>query len=84
MPGGLFLEEAGGKIARLDGSPYRAGIPGKDWVLGLGPTSRSLHSPVRAVITYREATRACNPTIDVHAGMTRYATATIPPMGATG
>lgn len=28
VPGALFLEEAGGKLARLDGSPYRVDIPG--------------------------------------------------------
>jgi fructose-1,6-bisphosphatase/inositol monophosphatase family enzyme len=29
LPGGLFLEEAGGKIARPDGTPYRVALPGK-------------------------------------------------------
>lgn len=28
LPGALFLEEAGGRIARPDGSPYRAALPG--------------------------------------------------------
>ncbi|MGE0774180.1 MAG: inositol monophosphatase [Sphingomonadaceae bacterium] len=29
VPGALFLEEAGGKLARPDGAPYRVGVPGK-------------------------------------------------------
>jgi len=36
-PGALFLEEAGGKIARLDGSPYRIGVPGKGMIGAASP-----------------------------------------------
>jgi len=31
-PGALFLEEAGGRIARPDGSPYRIGVPGRGMI----------------------------------------------------
>lgn len=36
-PGALFLEEAGGKIARPDGSPYRIGIPGQGMIGAASP-----------------------------------------------
>jgi fructose-1,6-bisphosphatase/inositol monophosphatase family enzyme len=37
VPGGLLLEEAGGKLARPDGSPYRVGIPGKGLIGAASP-----------------------------------------------
>jgi fructose-1,6-bisphosphatase/inositol monophosphatase family enzyme len=36
-PGGLFLEEAGGRIARPDGSPYRIGVPGTGAIAAASP-----------------------------------------------
>jgi fructose-1,6-bisphosphatase/inositol monophosphatase family enzyme len=37
VPGGLFLEEAGGKLARPTGEPYRVGIPGKGLIGAASP-----------------------------------------------
>lgn len=37
VPGALFLTEAGGKIARPDGSPYRADVPGKGLIGAASP-----------------------------------------------
>jgi len=37
VPGALFLTEAGGKIARPDGSPYRADAPGKGLIGAASP-----------------------------------------------
>ena len=36
-PGALFLEEAGGKIARTDGAPYRIGEPGTGLIAAASP-----------------------------------------------
>ncbi|WP_157219660.1 inositol monophosphatase family protein [Flavisphingomonas formosensis] len=36
-PGALFLEEAGGRIARPDGSPYRVGVPGTGMIGAASP-----------------------------------------------
>ncbi|WP_076068512.1 inositol monophosphatase family protein [Sphingomonas montana] len=36
-PGGLFLEEAGGRIARPDGTPYRIGTPGTGAIAAATP-----------------------------------------------
>ncbi len=38
-PGALLLEEAGGKIARPDGSPYRIGMPGTGLIAAASPAS---------------------------------------------
>jgi fructose-1,6-bisphosphatase/inositol monophosphatase family enzyme len=37
LPGGLFLEEAGGRIARPDGTPYRVALPGKGLLAAASP-----------------------------------------------
>jgi len=36
-PGGLFLEEAGGRIARPDGTPYRIGVDGTGAIAAASP-----------------------------------------------
>jgi fructose-1,6-bisphosphatase/inositol monophosphatase family enzyme len=36
-PGSLFLEEAGGRIARVDGSPYRLGVDGTGLLAAASP-----------------------------------------------
>lgn len=48
-PGALFLEEAGGRIARPDGSPYRIGVAGTGLIAAASPrlwdeAARILHS----------------------------------------
>lgn len=37
LPGALFLEEAGGRIARPDGTPYRVAMPGKGLLATASP-----------------------------------------------
>lgn len=37
VPGALFLEEAGGKLARPTGQPYRVGVPGKGLIGAASP-----------------------------------------------
>ncbi|MDB5682335.1 MAG: inositol monophosphatase [Sphingomonas bacterium] len=37
LPGALFLEEAGGRIARPDGTPYRVALPGKGLIAAASP-----------------------------------------------
>ena len=37
LPGGLLLEEAGGRIARPDGTPYHVGLPGKGLIAASSP-----------------------------------------------
>lgn len=37
LPGGLFLEEAGGRIARPDGTPYRVALPGTGLLAAASP-----------------------------------------------
>lgn len=38
VPGALFLEEAGGKLARPTGEPYRVGVPGTGLIGAASPT----------------------------------------------
>ena len=37
LPGALFLEEAGGRIARPDGTPYRVALPGTGMIAAASP-----------------------------------------------
>jgi len=37
VPGALFLEEAGGKLARVDGTPYRVDVPGTGLIGAASP-----------------------------------------------
>ena len=45
-PGGLFLEEAGGRIARPDGQPYRIGTPGTGAIAAANPALWDLAAEV--------------------------------------
>jgi len=47
LAGSLFLEEAGGRIARPDGTPYKVGVPGKGLI---GAASPALWEQAQAVL----------------------------------
>ena len=45
-PGALFLEEAGGRVARIDGQPYRIGVPGTGAIAAASPAMWDLAAEV--------------------------------------